>query len=460
MPHAHRAFPLALLVSLWLVAPSVVAAQVAPTPRAAGFAGAYLALARGSEAVEWNPANLALPGQPRWSVSVPNLAVTGAVLGPSLLDLRTLTRSDLTDADRQAFLDEIPNGLTIRGDIQVPWVGASIGRFAFGVSTTALLGVQAGREMVDLYLDARQHGGVDPQRLDEYRVGDTRFQGAVLTSAAVAYAQPLNAFVFPVGVGVTGRLVFGHDLQQGRIYDPVVDPVDEDLRVMMLAMETSRGVGFGLDVGVAAQPLPGLTVGAAVENLVQSMSWGGDIMLRGGEFTGTELAEMGVGDFNDRFEPRPYDPASDPPEAASLESALFTGASLPRLVRVGAAYRAGGTTLSATASDAAGGGELHTGWPRYVAVGVGQRLLPGWHVRGGLASSLAGATAIGLGTSISMGAAQLTLGALRTSGSAADAPPAGGVDFPGRLAAASGYALMLGLDISTEPLPPRRRPRR
>src|SRR5690606_16285433 len=162
-PRPRASIP--LLALLWCTSVPA-AAQLAPTPRAAGFAGAYIALARGSEAADWNPANLALPGQPRWSVSFPNLALTGAANGPPLGELRALLRDDLSDAERQAFLDLVPEtGLDFRGDIQVPWIGASIGRFAFGISSTALVDVHAARELVDMYLEARQNGGLDPERL-------------------------------------------------------------------------------------------------------------------------------------------------------------------------------------------------------------------------------------------------------------------------------------------------------
>ena len=448
--------PLALLS---FAAPA--AAQVTSTPRAAGFAGAYTALARGSEAVDWNPANLGLPGQPTWSFALPRLGVAGAVLGPPLGELPTLFKNDLTDDDRLHFLAQVPQGgLLFRADGVVPWVGLSVGRFAVSASSAALLDVHTGREMVDLYLEARQYGGVDPGRLDEYGVGNTGFGGAVLTSAAVAYALPIPLFPFPASVGVTGRATFVHEALRARIFEPEVDWANSDIRITMVSLRAAGGRGFGLDVGAAARPLPGLTVGLAVENLAQSMKWSGELEQRGGEFTGSELAFMEPPDFVDLFDPEPYDSASAPPEVDSIATALLAGATRPQVVRAGAALQAGGTTLSASWSKVMGDGRLFTGWPQHVAVGVEQRLFGFWHLRGGVASSLSGAKALAVGTTFAMGPAHLTFAATRVTGN--DEPrseSAADFDFPGRLAAASGYALMLGVEMVGAP-PPTRRSRR
>ncbi len=463
MPHPRSLISIPFLALLWCTS-APAAAQLAPTPRAAGFAGAYVALARGSEAADWNPANLALPGQPQWSVSFPNLGLTAAVGGPPLGELRTLLRDGLSDAERQAFLDLLPQtGLDFRGDIQVPWIGASVGRFAFGISSMALVDVRATWGMVDMYLEARQNGGLDPQRVDDYQVGSTGFRGAALTSAVVAYGHALPFLPIPASIGVGARAVVGHGLQHGRIYDPVLDPDAEEVRIAMLSMGGPTGYGFGFDVGVAARPLPGLTMGLAVENLIQSMTWRGRLELRGGHFTDTELAGMGPADFADRFEPRTYIPEIDPPEAAALAATMLDGAMRPRIVRLGAAYEIGGAALGVTLSQAGGSGRLHAGWPRYLAVGAEQNLFGFWRMRGGIASSLSGASAVALGSTFTMGTAQLTFSTIRARGDMASVPAGIGdrFDFPTRLTHTSGYAFVLGLDIRKAPPPPRpsRRPR-
>ncbi|MFO7259955.1 MAG: hypothetical protein DIU52_002285 [bacterium] len=458
MPYPRIPVFLPLFALVWFtVAPA--AAQVATTPRAAGFAGAFVALARGHEAADWNPANLGLPGQPPWSVAVPNLALMGAAGGPPLGELRMLLRSDLSESDRRAFLDLVPNaGLDFRGDVHVPWFGASVGRLAFGVSSTALVDVHATRGMVDMYLEARQEGRLDVERIGDYRVDGTAFRGAVLSRAVVAYGHPVSFLSVPASVGVAARAVVGHGLREGRIYDPVLDLENLDVKITMLAMGGPTGYGFGFDVGLAAQPLRGLTVGLSVENLVQTMTWRGRLEVRGGEFTDAELADMEPADFADRFEPRPYVPELGPPEADALANTILQGAMPPRIVRLGTAYEFGGTAVGVTFSQTAGSGRLHAGWPMYLAAGAEQRLWPSLRVRGGVATSLSGATAVAIGSSVSMGAAQLTLAAVRASGGEADAAPGldVGIGFPDRLAQTTGYTLLVGLDVRKAPPPPRR----
>jgi len=162
----------------------------------------------------------------------------------------------------------------------------------------------------------------------------------------------------------------------------------------------------------------------------------------------------------DLFEPQPYDSADASPQVDSIATALLSGAALPRVVRAGAALQAGGTAASLTWTRTTGDGRLFAGWPQQVAVGVEQRLFGFWYLRGGAASSLSGATALALGTTLAMGPVQLTLSAMRISGN--DEPrseSAADFDPPGQMVATSGYALMLGLDVIGAP-PPARRSRR
>lgn len=184
-------FRLLLPATLLAAAASPAAAQFGPSPRAAGVSGAFSALAAGYEAIDWNPANLALAGNPSWSLALPRLDFAGTILGPDLLDVADILDkgSDLTDQDRQEFLAEIPAaGFEVRGDVEVPWAALSVGRFAIGAATTVHMGGSVGKELIDLMLYARQYGDLDKERLDEYRVGDTALRDAAYATVSASYA--------------------------------------------------------------------------------------------------------------------------------------------------------------------------------------------------------------------------------------------------------------------------------
>jgi len=445
----------AMTAAASLAAP--LAAQTTSSARSAGMAGAYQAIATGAEAIRWNPANLGFPDRPSWSLSLPRLNLAGTILGPGVTDVKDILDKgdDLTDHDRQLFLGKVPDaGFELSGGASIPWVSLSVGPFAAEASTTVLAGGSVGKEMMDLMLYARQYGDIDHERLSEYRVGNTALRDAAYSTLALSYGRQVNSLVplpFPVSVGVTARYVKGHDLQRGRIFEPSVDIDAEELSIQALSLRSTGGSGYGVDVGVSARPLPALTVGLSVQNLVQKMEWKEQLELRGHLFRSTELADMSVGDMYDQLESRPFDPSSAPLEAYALANEIYEQTYFPRVVRLGAALRSGSTTLGATYSTTAGKGELSEGWPSYLAAGIEQKLpfLSFLIVRGGAATSLDGATAFSGGTTIQLGPVGISAAISRLKGNNESSTP-GTFDstrFANRLAAGDGVGFSFGIDL-------------
>ena len=447
-----------ILAALALVAGAerTAVAQSSASIRAAGMAGASMALARGHEALALNPANLGLPGRPGFSMALPRADVTGAIFGPSLGDVVDIFRAgdDLTDRQRTEFLEKVPaGGFELRTDVQVPWLAVSVGNFAFGATTTALIGGSVGKELIDLLLYVRQYEDVDQNRLNEYRVGNTAGRDALYTTVRAAYGKDVDLpfLSFPVSVGVGARYIVGHELQRLRIYEPRVDLNASEIYLTALAIRSTGGKGYGVDAGISARPLPWLTLGVAVDNVFQQMKWDEGIELRGDEFVGSELDDEDLDELYDRLNPRPFDPTAVPLEAYELARELFTEAYFPRVVRLGAGVQFGGTALGASFAAKQGKGDLHAGWPRTLAVGLEQRLplLSFLTLRGGVASSLSGASAYSLGTTLRLGPVGISAAATATTGNdeAAAQNTFDGTRFAARLAAASGYGLTLGIEI-------------
>lgn len=434
-----------------------VVAQTSSSARAAGMAGAYQAIATGSEAIHWNPANLGFPDRPSWSLSLPRLNFAGTILGPGVMDVKDILDKgdDLTDQDRQTFLGKVPeSGFELGGGASVPWISLSVGPFAAEASTTVIAGGSVGKELMDLMLYARQYGDVDHSRLAEYRVGNTALRDAAYTTFALSYGREVSSLLplpFPVSVGVTARYVKGHDLQRGRIFEPIVNLAEEELSIQALSLRSTSGTGYGVDVGVAARPLPGLTVGLSVQNLVQKMDWNDELELRGHVFSSTELGDMSVSDMYDALDSRPFDANSAPLGAYALADDIYTQSYFPRVVRLGAALTGGSTTLGATFSTTAGKGELIEGWPSYLAVGIEQKIpfLSFLVLRGGIATSLDGASALSGGTTLQFGPVGITAAISRLSGND-ESSTFGSFDstrFANRLAAGDGVGFSFGVDV-------------
>src|SRR5215208_7213297 len=106
------------------------AAQINATPRSLGMGGAYVAVARGAEALFQNPANLALRDTPRWSLFLPQVTVGGTVVGYDVADLGDLAKgSDLTQARRDELLAQVPAGGTEgQLDVRLPVFALQVGR--------------------------------------------------------------------------------------------------------------------------------------------------------------------------------------------------------------------------------------------------------------------------------------------------------------------------------------------
>lgn len=451
---------LALVVALATAATARPAvAQFGPGPRALGTGGAFVGLARGFEAVYWNPANLALPDAPSSSFGLVHPAAAAAVLGPDIREFGILAESAPTATSQAAFLAAVPaTGLKLRTDVTIPWVSFSAGAFGVGVASTALAEADASRDLLELYLDARDDGLLDGARLGSYRVGDTGYRDAAFTEVVAAYGMPLQIDGTPVTFGIGARAVVGHRLDRGRLFEPVVEM--DHLVLSGIALRSGGGRGFGFDVGVSARPAQGLTVGVAVQNVFHRMRWDEDLQVLGGDVTTTELDEDGLETLLDRFEARPFDPTAAPLEAYEVARGFLTEAYQPRVLRAGAGYQRGGSSAGLTVSSTVGGGDLHAGWPRYIAVGVEQRLYL-LELRAGYANSLSGASALTVGSGLRMGSVQLMASAARILGSgepSATAEVTEGWRYADRLATGSGYALTLGLSVtSSSPRAPRGR---
>ena len=78
-----------LAAALAIVAPADAAlAQFSPGARSVGMGGAGMVFARGVDAIEWNPANLALEGG--WNIALGEVGASALVTGADLQALQDI----------------------------------------------------------------------------------------------------------------------------------------------------------------------------------------------------------------------------------------------------------------------------------------------------------------------------------------------------------------------------------
>jgi hypothetical protein len=284
---------LSLVSAVALVAPAAVAGQFSPGARSVGMGGAGMVFARGVDAIEWNPANLALDGG--WNIALGEAGASALLSGVTLDEIREIYDSegtfDVSDIPSSGlhFTTTSEGFLTAQAASSAdlpkpgspfPTIGASFGPLGVRVRSRVLAEFTLSREVVDLVAN-----GFDPARINDYRVGDTGFRSTSYSEITAAYGTTLGE---RLALGIGARYVRGHSLTQFRFFEPVVDLLNESIEVTGAAVEAPGGSGFGLDVGLALDLLAGLRVSASGTNIVQKMSWDDSLLGYEATFVGCD----------------------------------------------------------------------------------------------------------------------------------------------------------------------------
>jgi hypothetical protein len=396
---------------------SPLSAQLATTPRALGMGGAYVAVARGQEAVFYNPANLALPGNPHASAAAPQLTLGATINGLTFGDLNDLRSFDeLSDDQRADILGRIPDeGTAAEVDIRVPVFSMSFRRAMFGVTYNLTGRHGVARDVVDLVLNGVQQSRL--QGVNAYDDDAILRQSQGYRASYIDFAASYAHRVGPVSLGVTGHYLRGNRMvRSGAVgIDTVASVTAPDLRVTYAGVGRDGAHGFGLDLGAAIQPTPSLTLSAAVANVVNTLEWKGDPEIRSLTLSRENYRTGDPDQLRNDYaaSARPLSEASPvlAARARGLAEDLDVGATLAPIVRLGAAWEPRtGTTLAAGYQGELSDSRLRGPWDRSLGIGVQQKV-PVVTLRAGLSTDLATGTMLGGGLSfgpLHLGAARLT----------------------------------------------------
>jgi hypothetical protein len=392
------------------------AAQVPLTPRALGMGGAYIGVARGQEALFLNPANLGLPNTPYWSAGIPTLSLGVGTRGIEPGDLADLLQyNELSAEERDALLADIPAGGTgVDLDVRAPLVALQVRRFAIGLSYQAVGSHTVNKSIVDLVLN-----GFD--RNKQYTIDNTEGGRAGFWDIAGAYGRRIG----PVSVGATAHWYISRELVRSGLVN--VDTtysvisgftVPTDIQVTYAGVSSKGGSGFGLDLGVAAEPIPGLTLSAALANVINTVQWSDDLRVRSITLDRNDYQngnpEQLFREYDDSD--RDYNQAIDVAQpwdrlADSVLAVREQG--LPAVLRAGAAYALRtGTTVAAGFQSELDDSPAGALWDQQLSLGIQQRI-PIVTLRAGFATDMEDGTLLSGGLSlgpIQLGVARLTSG--------------------------------------------------
>lgn len=267
------------LAALVLVlSPSLAPAQSGNVSAAAtAMGGNYTAVARNFNAVAWNPANLGLSGNSRFSLALLSPQV-GMGTGPiTLQDLNDYAGVLVPAPVKEAWLQKVidNNGQNLGGDINITPLALSIGRFAFSATTTIRADGDLPPAVAELLLFGNAGRTGSPQ---DYTLSDMALDANATTSFGLAYGRKVP--LVPIGdlaIGVTGKYMVGHaaaslrDNGSAITSNPLLIDIDAPI-VMTDTAEYINGTGFGLDVGATWQ-LGNLRTSAVVHDIFSTFAW-------------------------------------------------------------------------------------------------------------------------------------------------------------------------------------------
>lgn len=372
-----------------------------------GMGGNYTAVARGYDAVAWNPAMLGLPGSSGFSLAVVSAGGTSGLDPIDLGAFKPYGGQIIPDAVKREWLSRVTasGGESGRATGGFTPLAMSLGNFALQLSSVAYADGKMTPDAFEAVFFGNAGRDSVPRPL-EFAGSDVRM--SVFSTVAVGYGMPVSDHL---ALGVTAKFVVGNFMLAGRDDGSALTMDNVQVRFPMVythadsngATKFDNGSGYGLDVG-AAWRSGRLTVGGSLQNLVNTFRWntsGFKAKAGAASFDGTTNAT----DFTDK----PYDTAP-----ASLRQIVSDDHFEPALA-LGAAYRVDRALLvSGDVRQRVSEKGVKLGERTQVGVGAEYRGIPFVPLRAGL-TQYADGTAISGGLGVAVGPVEVGLsGSLRT----------------------------------------------
>jgi hypothetical protein len=309
------------------------------TARSLGMANAYTALARGVHAPLWNPANLGLPDNPNFSFSLISLAagVENNTFSKSFYD-KYFTGGDennevyWTPEDVLEILGLIPeDGVTLNIGATVRTFSFSAGKFALSMGASAQSYVQIDKTVLELPLQGNEMN-------QTYDFSDPDGKGIIIGGLNLSYGNLIPCgFADRFALGGTVHFFYGGFCSNIDYARFVLKTADDGFEINgnyeLNYTYLSDKIGWGADIGAAAQFDQGWTVSCAVGNILGSIPWTRHVNQEYGIFEGDSIT---IENADDALLDSTW----------SVEAASFSE-KLPTVLRLGCAYQEGPVLLTA-----------------------------------------------------------------------------------------------------------------
>ena len=267
----------AAVASLVLVSSSGAAQQPNASAPAFGMGGNYTALARGYDAVAWNPALLGMTDRPGFSLTV---ATAGGFSGLHPIDFSSLKPFEGVNIPlsvREEWLTQVTARGGEHGSIDggATVLALGVGPFAVQVATSAYANAKLTPDAFEAVFFGNSGRTGTPHDLS---FAGSSMDGAAFTTGAVSYGiqPPIPLPMGELSLGVTGKYVVGHAMARAEDAGSIITTGPVILRFPMVYADPSdkmdQGHGVGFDIG-AAWSLENLTLSATVQNVMNTFAW-------------------------------------------------------------------------------------------------------------------------------------------------------------------------------------------
>ena len=378
------------------------------SPRAIALGQSYTALARGPEAVVWNPANLGLKSSPNFKWNLFGAGFTGVAENNSFSvqdynDNFTSETHVIGDAEKDKLLGSIDaEGLKFNTDMElavalgIPINGGVAFPLPYGLKSAVTTSLAVGMEgevpkdMFTLFLKGNGFG-------QSYDISEWDGSGWALGGLNFAAAKPwlpaqLKPYLREFSLGGTLKITggaYGEILEtRGAGFTSELQGADLDVHGVA---QSGGGVGFGLDFGAAGVTKDGkTTVSLGVLNLLDVMSWSiksrqDSMFASASDLRVTRVLDADVKGIEDILDNPDVDNDGDTDFNQKISGDSFDR-SLPAMIRLGAAHRLiPRLTLVGNYDQAFSEGFGITTTPR-LSVGAEYRLVPWFPTRAGISA--------------------------------------------------------------------------
>jgi hypothetical protein len=359
-----------------------------PNASTAAFAmgGNFTAMARGFEAVAWNPANLAMPGRPFFSFGA---AIGGGNLGLAPVDFTTLHKFGgqvVDSATRVSWIDQakLAGGQRAQIDGGLTPLAFTLGPVGFQLGGSVYTNVNLSPDAWEsvLFGNAGRNNG-QPKTLD---FTGTSVRAGAFSAAALSYAHgiPINLTNGLLSdehaaIGVTAKYVMGNALV---VAEDAGSTFGNDILLSFPVIlpdsnyNGTLGNGVGVDVSLAWSGGP-WKVGMLAENVFNAFKWDTTVL----------AFAPGTGAFISGSASTNWDQQSYSGAPQALRDIVAAQAFKPA-ISVGAALKVmKSLTLTADMKTTLGGDEAIVIGPKSrFGIGAEWRVLPFLPLRAGVAS--------------------------------------------------------------------------